>query len=80
MLPLFNVKTKFLKKSFFPAVITEWNDLYTSICGSSSCHIFKNLILKFIRPEPNRSSSTRNFEGFITAHKNETWFKSISRS
>ena len=24
---------------------------------------FKNLILKFIRPEPNRVSSTQNFEG-----------------
>ena len=34
-----------------------------SIRNSSSCHIFKNLILKFIRPEPNIISSTQNFEG-----------------
>ena len=62
-IPFFNVKTKFLKNSFFPAVITEWNSLDISIRNSSSCHIFKNLILKFIRPEPNIISSTQNFEG-----------------
>ena len=62
-IPFFNVKTNFLKNSFFPAVITKWNNLDISIRNSSSCHIFKNLILKFIRPEPNRISSTQNFEG-----------------
>ena len=62
-IPFFNVKANFLKNSFFPAVITEWNNLDISIRNSSSCHIFKNLILKFIRPEPNRISSTQNFEG-----------------
>ena len=62
-IPFFNVKTNFFKNSFFPAVITEWNNLDISIRNSSSCHIFKNLILKFIRPEPNRISSTQNFEG-----------------
>ena len=59
----FNVKTNFFKNSFFREVITECNNLDISICNSSSCHIFKNLILKFIRPEPNRISSTQNFEG-----------------
>ena len=62
-IPFFNVKANFLKNSFFPAVITEWNNLDISIRNSSSCHIFKNLILKFIRPKPNRISSTQNFEG-----------------
>ena len=62
-IPLFNVKTNFFKNFFFPAVITEWNKLDISIRNSSSCHIFKNLILKFIRPEPHRISSTQNFEG-----------------
>ena len=62
----FNVKTNFLKNSFFTEFITEWNNLDVSIRNSSSCHIFKDLILKFIRlfrPEPNRISSTQNFEG-----------------
>ena len=49
--------------SFFPAVITKWNNLDISIHNSSLCHISKNLILKFIRPEPNRISSTQDFEG-----------------
>ena len=62
-IPFFNAKTNFFKNSFFPAVITEWNNLDISIRNSSSCHIFKNLILKFIRPEPNRVSSSQNFEG-----------------
>ena len=62
-IPFFNAKINFLKNSFFPAVITEWNNLDISIHNSSLCHIFKYLILKFIRPEPNRISSTQNFEG-----------------
>ena len=61
--PFFNVKTKFCKNFFFPAVVTEWNNLNISIYNSSSYHAFKNLMLKFIRPEPNRISSTQNFEG-----------------
>ena len=32
---------------------------YISIHNSSSCHIFENLILKFIRPEPDQISSTQ---------------------
>ena len=63
LIPSFNIKTNFLKNSFFPTVITEWNNLDISIRNSSSCHIFKNLILKFIKHETNRISSTQNFEG-----------------
>ena len=62
-IPFFNLKTIFLKNSFFPEVIAKWNNRDISIGNSSSCHISKNLILKFIRPEPNRISSTQNFEG-----------------
>ena len=79
-IPSFNVKTTFFKNFFFSAVITEWNNLDVNIRNSSSCHIFKNLKLKFIRPESNRISSTQNFEGFKTAHKNEAWFEPFSRS
>ena len=63
-IPFFNVKTDFFKNSFFPAVITEWNNVDISTRNSSSSHLFKNLIPKFIRPEPNRISPTQNFEGF----------------
>ena len=61
-IPFFNVKTNFSKSSFSPAVITEWNSLDFSIRNSSLCHIFKDLILKLIRPEPSRISSAQNFE------------------
>ena len=39
-IPFFNVKTNFLKNSFFPAVIIEWNNLDISIRNSSLCRIF----------------------------------------
>ena len=41
--------------------MTRTYNLDISIRNSYSCHIFTNLILKFIRPEPNRISSTQNF-------------------
>ena len=63
LIPSFNVKIIFLKNSFFPAVITERNNLDIRIRKSTSRHILKNLILKFIKPEPNRISSAQNFEG-----------------
>ena len=59
----FNAKTDFFLNFFFPAVVNEWSNLDVSICNSSLCHLFKKLILKFIRPEPNRISATENFEG-----------------
>ena len=62
-IPFFNVKTSFSKNFFSSAVITEWNNPDISVGNSSLCCIFKNLILKFIRPEPNGICSTQNFEG-----------------
>ena len=62
-IPFFDVKTIFLKHSFFQAVTTEWNNFDISFCSSSPCHIFKNMILKFIRSEPSRISSTQKVEG-----------------
>ena len=43
--------------------MTGWNNIDISIHNSSPCDIFKNLILRFIRPEPNKISSTQNFNG-----------------
>ena len=57
-IPFFHVKIIFRKSPFFPAVMSEWNNLDVSIRNSSSCHVLKNLILKFIRLEPNTVSST----------------------
>ena len=42
----------FLKDSFFPAVIAEWNNLDINI-NSSSIIVFKKDLLTFTGPEPN---------------------------
>ena len=42
----------------------EYCNVDISIRNSSSCHLFKKLILKFTRPEPNRIAATQNFEGY----------------
>ena len=39
----------------------EYPDI--SIRNSSSCHTFKNLILEFIKLEPNRLSSAQKLKG-----------------
>ena len=62
-IPFFNVITNFLKSSFFPGVMTKWNNLDISIRNWPSCHAFKNLMLKFIRLKRISISSNENFEG-----------------
>ena len=48
------VKHRFFENSFFPATITEWNDLDYSLCNAPSINVFKKNILKFIRLGPNK--------------------------
>ena len=52
--PFFQDKNKFFQKFFLPAVILEWNKLDANIRNSASCNVFKRVILKFTRPEPNK--------------------------
>ena len=52
-IPLFNIKYNFYKNAFFPSLIIEWNNLDPNLCNSENFVIFKNNILKFIRPKPN---------------------------
>ena len=49
-IPLFNIKHSFYKNSFFRSSIIEWNNLDPNLRNFG---IFKNNILKFIRPKPN---------------------------
>ena len=53
-IPFFKTKTNFLKNSLFPEVILEWNKLDVNNRCSASCDVFKRVILKFNRPEPNQ--------------------------
>ena len=50
-------------KIFFPAPITEWNDLDYSLHNASSINVFKQNILKFIRLSPNKVFSIYNPHG-----------------
>ena len=69
------------KNSFPPAVITEWNNFDVNTCNCTTCNVFKNSILKFIRPEPNQGFDIHNIKILlITTHKNASWTKPFSRS
>ena len=53
----------FLKNSFFPSTVTEWNKIDKNIRKSESLNIFKKSILKFIRPSQNRVYNCHNPKG-----------------
>ena len=43
-------KSEYFKNSFIPNVINEWDKLDPDICSSTSYSVFRNTLLKFIRP------------------------------
>ena len=45
--------TEYFANSFFRYTIKEWNNLNAEIRKSVSYEVFKNSLLKFIRPSPN---------------------------
>ena len=67
-IPFFKTRHTFLKNSFFPPTIIEWNKLDHNIRNSSSFNIFRKSILKFIRPSANSFFNYHDPEGikFIT--------------
>ena len=48
-IPTIKVKHRFFENSFFPATITEWNDLDYSLRNAPFINVFKENISKFIR-------------------------------
>ena len=53
-IPLFNIKPNFYKNYFILSLTIEWNNLGPpNLHNSENFYIFKNYILKFIRPKPN---------------------------
>ena len=56
-------KHDFVKNSFFPLTIKEWNTLDLKIRKSKSISIFRSNILKFIRPKPNSVYYCHNPKG-----------------
>ena len=55
----------FIKNSFFPSMIIEWNNLDSKLWNSENFDIFKNNILTFIRPKPNSFFNCCNLKGII---------------
>ena len=41
----------------------KWNKHEVNICNSASCNVFKTVILKLTRPEPNQIFNTDSSEG-----------------
>ena len=82
-IPFFKTRHTFLKNSFFPSTIIEWNKLGHNIRNSSSLNICWKSILKFIRPSANSFFNCHNPKGikFITrlrlglSHLHEHKFK-----
>ena len=47
----------------------EWNKIDVNIRNSTSCNVFKRVILKFIRPEPNQVFNVESSEGLKSLTK-----------
>ena len=62
-IPSLSFKHNFFKNTFFPSTILEWNKLDPSLQNSTSYNLFKNSILKFIRPSPNKIFQCHNPKG-----------------
>ena len=62
-IPSLSFKHNFFKNTFFPSAILEWNKLDPCLRNSTSYNVFKNSILKFIRPSPNKIFQCHNPKG-----------------
>ena len=62
-IPSLGFKHNFFKNAFFPSTILEQNKLDPSVPNSATYNVFKNSILKFIRPSPNKIFQWHNPEG-----------------
>ena len=51
--PQFKVKHNFFRNLFFPSVVIEWNKLDLNMRNTENLFIFKEKLLKFIRPSGN---------------------------
>ena len=60
---LFNIKHNFYNYFFFLLTIIEWNNMDSNLRNSENNAIFKNDILKFIRPKPKIFFNCYNLKG-----------------
>ena len=62
-IPCLKIRHSFFKNSFFPSTIIERNNLDPTLRNSKSFVVFKNGILKFIRPSPSNVFNCNNYKG-----------------
>ena len=60
---LFSCKSEYFKNSFIPNVIYEWNKLHPDIHNSASYNLFRNSLLKFIRPVQRKTFNINDSAG-----------------
>ena len=56
-------KSEYFKNSFIPNVINEWNKLDPDILSSTSYNLFRNTLLKFIRPAQRKTFNINDSVG-----------------
>ena len=56
-------KSEYFKNSFTPNVISEWNKLDPDIRSSTSYNLFRNTLLKFIRPAQRKTFNINDSVG-----------------
>ena len=60
---LVTCKSEYFKNSFIPNVIYEWNKLDPDIRSSASYNLFRNTLLKFIRPVQRKTFNINDSVG-----------------
>ena len=58
--PSLGFKHNFFKSTFFPSAIIEWNKLDPSLRKSAGYNVFKEKILRFVRPSLNKVFQSQN--------------------
>ena len=58
--PFSKTRHNFFKNLFFLSAIMQWNNLDLNIRNLGSLNIFRNIILKFIRPSANNVFNSHN--------------------
>ena len=79
----FKTRHNIFKKMFFLSAIIQWNNLDLNIRNQTNLNIFKNSILKFIRPSANNVFNNHNSKAinfitrlmFVLSHLPERKFK-----
>ena len=79
-IPSLSFKHDFLKNTFFPSTILEWNKLDPSLLNSANYNVLKNSVLKFVRPSLNKTFQCHNPKKNKISTKIKTWYKSTSRA